>query len=576
MNINIKQIKIQNFLSYGRNIDENVYTFENGIDLITASNGSGKSVWLDALCYGFFGRPYRKIKLSSLQNNINTKELRVEIYFDVNNKEYKVIRGMNPSIFEIYENDGLLKEEAAIKSYQKILEENIIYTNEDVFRNLIVLGAGLIGSKSFPDLSQKEKEEIFNCLIDTKIFQELTDLSKKHINEHKTLNTEYEYKDKLLREFIDNEKEKILKIKEHNKKVQEKNEKAENEINAKINEIQAKQDKIKLVLDKKSIYSWKYDTLKMVIQDIELTIEELKKEYNKNKEMLLLIESAEKTSIKCENCGTINYTIEIDEDIINSKDYIISKIAKLKEMLLNENTKLKEQKELLDSYKEKNIKISSLEKEYQKNIDLIEDLKKYKEQNNDIIELDIKTYETKVKEYNENKELLFSNKESLEKYKYLNDILSKDKLRGQVISTQIPLLNKFINEFLERFSLNNYNIVINKDFKESIISRNNNIEFQQLSNGQKSRLTFSIMFGFLKLMEYRNTVKWNILVLDEFLDSSFDAEGRSDLLHILKDEFSESKNILIVSHNPEVKDQESIFNREVNIIKDKFSKIIMP
>ena len=118
-----------------------------------------------------------------------------------------------------------------------------------------------------------------------------------------------------------------------------------------------------------------------------------------------------------------------------------------------------------------------------------------------------------------------------------------------------------------------FNLVINKDFKESIISRNTNVEFQQLSNGQKSRLSFAILFGFLKLIEKRNSTSWNIILLDEVLDSSLDYSGREDLLRILSDEFRDKKDIIIISHNQEIKEKEELFNREITITKDRFSKI---
>ena len=118
-----------------------------------------------------------------------------------------------------------------------------------------------------------------------------------------------------------------------------------------------------------------------------------------------------------------------------------------------------------------------------------------------------------------------------------------------------------------------FNLVINKDFKESIISRNTNVEFQQLSNGQKSRLSFAILFGFLKLIEKRNSTSWNIILLDEVLDSSLDYSGREDLLRILSDEFRDKKDIIIISHNPEIKEKEELFNREITITKDRFSRI---
>lgn len=72
MLITLKQITVQNFLSYGKKPTE--FNIEEGIDLVTAGNGQGKSaIFLDAIMFGFYGKPFRKIKLGSLVNRINNK-----------------------------------------------------------------------------------------------------------------------------------------------------------------------------------------------------------------------------------------------------------------------------------------------------------------------------------------------------------------------------------------------------------------------------------------------------------------------------------------------------------------------
>ena len=576
MHIEVLELKLQNFLSYGRDIEAGTLSFENGIDIITAANGSGKSVIVDGLCYAFFGRPYRKIKLSSLQNNINSKELRVEVRFRVHSKVYKIVRGMNPSIFEIYENDVLLEEESTIKSYQTMLEENIICTSEEVFRNLIVLGANIASSKSFLDLSAKEKEEIFNCLIDTKIFQELTDASRRKLNAYKTLNTEYEYKDKLLREFLSSEKTRIEDIKKHNERIKTSREKDILEYTNRIEKIKNDISKIDEVLSSKdSNTSESIELLEKNIAQVEDTIKLEDERISSIKEKLLLIKSAEKTSVKCKNCGEINYTIEIDQNLLDSKKTLVDDLKKSEETRRASQESLARYKEELDNIKKLLLKLDTLKSRrgsLQRELDDLES-KLEKVQREEELALDTSNFKEKKKEYEDNKDKLLKNKESLEKYKSLNSILDKDNLRGQVISQAIPFLNREINSFIEKFSIMTFNLVINKDFKESIISRNTNVEFQQLSNGQKSRLSFAILFGFLKLIEKRNSTSWNIILLDEVLDSSLDYSGREDLLRILSDEFRDKKDIIIISHNQEIKEKEELFSREITITKDRFSRI---
>ena len=79
------------------------------------------------------------------------------------------------------------------------------------------------------------------------------------------------------------------------------------------------------------------------------------------------------------------------------------------------------------------------------------------------------------------------------------------------------------------------------------------------------------MFAFIKFLEQKNGTQWNILILDEALDSSLDAEGIESLISVILKEFT-NKNIVLVSHNDEIKNMD-IFNRKVTISKSNFSNI---
>ena len=81
---------------------------------------------LDALCFGLFQRPFRIIKKDQLINTINEKECVVEVEFVVGTKQYKIIRGIRPNIFEIWCNGDMLNQDAAQRDYQKHLEQQIL------------------------------------------------------------------------------------------------------------------------------------------------------------------------------------------------------------------------------------------------------------------------------------------------------------------------------------------------------------------------------------------------------------------------------------------------------------------
>ena len=117
-----RKIKWKNLLSTGNYFTEVKLDSKNS-SLIVGENGSGKSTLLDALCFGLFNKPFRKISKPQLVNSINTKDCVVEVEFDTNNKSYRVVRGAKPNVFEIYQNNELLNQDAAAKDYQDFLED---------------------------------------------------------------------------------------------------------------------------------------------------------------------------------------------------------------------------------------------------------------------------------------------------------------------------------------------------------------------------------------------------------------------------------------------------------------------
>ena len=100
--IRFKTIRWKNFLSTGNQWTE-VNFEKNDTTLIIGTNGSGKSTLLDALTFSLFNKPFRKINKPQLINSTNEKDCRVEIHFEVGTREFKVVRGIKPVIFEIWD-----------------------------------------------------------------------------------------------------------------------------------------------------------------------------------------------------------------------------------------------------------------------------------------------------------------------------------------------------------------------------------------------------------------------------------------------------------------------------------------
>ena len=148
--------------------------------LVVGENGSGKSTVLDALCFGLFGKPFRKISKYQLVNSVNQKATEVELEFTVNNKKYRIFRGIKPNKMEIWIDGSLLNQTAKVKDYQDNLEKNILKLNFHSFTQIVILGSSTF--VPFMQLPSQQRREIIEDLLDIKIFTAMNSLLKERIS----------------------------------------------------------------------------------------------------------------------------------------------------------------------------------------------------------------------------------------------------------------------------------------------------------------------------------------------------------------------------------------------------------
>ena len=158
-----EKIRWKNFLSTGNAFTE-INLNESTTTLIIGENGAGKSTILDALCFSLYGKPFRKIKKDQLINSVNNKDVLVEIEFTTNNKKYLIRRGIKPTIFEVYQNDELIDQDAASRDYQEALEKNILKMNMKTFTQVVILGSSSF--IPFMQLVPATRREIIEDLLD--------------------------------------------------------------------------------------------------------------------------------------------------------------------------------------------------------------------------------------------------------------------------------------------------------------------------------------------------------------------------------------------------------------------------
>ena len=173
-----KKVRYKNFLSTGKQFIE-IQLDRSSKTLVVGENGAGKSTMLDALCFGLFQRAFRNIKKDQMVNSINEKDCVVEVEFVIGQNQYKIVRGIKPNIFEIWCNNVMLNQDAAIRDYQKHLEQTILKLNFRSFTQVVILGnASFV---PFMQLRPEYRRQVVEEILDIEIFSKMNFIFKDKV-----------------------------------------------------------------------------------------------------------------------------------------------------------------------------------------------------------------------------------------------------------------------------------------------------------------------------------------------------------------------------------------------------------
>lgn len=569
MKVVYKKVRFKNFLSYGKNFTE-INLISNKKTAIYGKNGCGKSVILDSITFALFGKSFRQINKPNLVNSINKKDCLVEIEFSVGTKEYKVIRGIKPTIFEIYQDNVLLNQDAASKDYQEYLESNIIGTNYKTFIQVVILGSARY--IPFMALSAADRRSVLEDLLDIQIFSSMNVIIKEKLSNLKSEITDITYKIDLLKEKIKYETSSINNTSKHKESLIEKKKSDIQTYSNKIEECQTKLAILNINIEEltnkiscKSAVQAKKDKIISLEAKAEDNLSKLKKQIEfythndncptckQNIQDEFKLEKIESAKIKKQKLQEGLEKLSIDMDSINDKmNDIISVSEKIKE---HEADVLK----LTTTIKSNEIFVNQLKEELS-DIELSENLE-YNTDNLDAMKSELSS-------------LVETNNEYLNDKKYLeySAILLKDGgIKTKIVKQYLPVLNKLINFYLSKFQFF-VNFTINEKFEEVIKSRHRDaFQYNSFSEGQKTKIDLSILLAFRELSKIKNDVSCNLLLLDEIIDSSLDNES-IDLFLDLLDDLDDNTNIFVVS--PKAEHVQDRFDRVMNVeLTKNFSKI---
>lgn len=544
MHIQFNKIRYKNILSVGNQFIELPLNCHN-TTIIAGSNGSGKSTVLEAIVFALFGKTFRRINKPQLINSINQKELLVELEFSISNDKYLIRRGMKPNIFEIWKNSELLNKDAATRDYQEYLEQNIIKMSLKSFSQIVILGSATY--VPFMELPAGQRREIIEDLLDIQVFSTMNIILKDKISDNKTLITDNNY-------AIDLLKTKINTAKEHNAEIQ------------RIRETEVEKIKVKIEENLNSI-----EIEKQVIETIETEITELgnlitdkskqKKTLEQAKNLLYELSLKYKTFTQeiafysdHDNCPTCKQGIkhEFKETIISERSEknteLTSGIDQLKNRIEIVEIRLNEISDIEDKIQ----KLHNKANEHRLQIKImISQLKSFKKELEDaereVEEIDqTKIFEfiNDLKNKQDSQTELYENRETLS---IVGTMLKDGGIKTSIIKTYIPIMNKLINQYLSEFELF-VDFNLDENFNETIKSRfRDTFSFASFSEGEKLRISLSILFAWRAISKLRNSVSTNLLFLDETLDGAADSEGVESLLDILH-KLNANDNIFVISH----------------------------
>ena len=516
--ITFEKIRWKNFLSTGNTFTEVTLNGARS-HLIIGANGAGKSTMLDALCFGLFNKPFRKISISQLVNSINEKELVVEIEFSIGSVHYKVKRGRKPNVFEIYRNGKLLDQDAATKDSQKYLENSVLKLNFKSFTQVVILGSSTF--VPFMQLGASVRREVIEDILDIQIFSRMNGILKDKVRDVRE--NQIKAEGKLTKEkavltleeqyFEERKKEKGKRIGEIDARMYECHDEIEilsrkakdlGEVKAKYDEMKDMRIKISHNLDKAKsdlkLY-WENDTCPTCNQEIQ--------------DKTLMISNAQEREKK-----------------------FIEGLKVITDALNRGHKQVKQLQGYADEISQINYELKSLQQE--QNVLL--------QQEQNYSKTDLDKYRDSVDKLAQ--EVATINEES-DNLKVVGSLLRDTGIKSKIISKFIPLINQKINKYLQSMDFF-VNFTIDEEFKEVIKSRyRDEFSYASFSEGEKQKIDLSVLFTWREIAKMKNSAATNLLILDEVFDSSLDDSSTDELLKILK-ALDKTVNLFVISHKGEL------------------------
>ena len=560
--ITIKDITIKNFMSVG-NVTQAVRFNDNGLTLVLGNNvdlggdgsrnGTGKTTIINALSYAMYGNALTNIRKDNLINKTNGKSMLVTLDFEKDNVRYRIERGRKPNIFKFYINDNDVDEnneaQGENRETQQVVEK-LFGMSHDMFKHIVALNTY---TEPFLSMRANDQRAIIEQLLGITMLSEKAEALKEQQRLNKDAIKEEEYRIKAVEDSNATIAKSISDLERRQSLWQNKKQETLQELANAIDvlekiDIEKELENHKLLadyLEKKT----QVNTLESEITKLTNSISREQKRLDKAKQDLLATEQHE-----CYACGQTIHD-EKHGEILKAKQLAVEESQ---DHINNDFTLKLEYQSALEQLGEigmEPVTLYNTEKEayqHQSQLDSLRTEYTNKEQETD-------TYQEQIDSLKETaiQEVSWEKMNELVRVKEHQDFLyklltNKDSfIRKRIIEQNLQYLNSRLAYYLTKLGLP-HDVAFQPDLTVEITELGRELDFDNLSRGERNRLILGLSWSFRDVFETMNT-PINFLAIDELVDSGMDTNGVDSALSVLKKmERERGKNIFLISHRDEL------------------------
>ena len=573
----IKTLTVKNFMSVGNttqavNFDRRDLTLvlgENldlGGDDSGARNGTGKTTIINALSYAMYGNALTNIKKDNLINKTNQKNMMVTIDFEKDGESYRIERGRKPNTMKFFVGDTEreITDDAQGDSRETQAEiERMLGMSHDMFKHILALNTY---TEPFLALKANEQRTIIEQLLGITLLSEKADRLKETNKATKDAITQEEFRIKAVTDANIRIEEQIESLKRRQTLWTNKHEEEIVKLQNAIEELQ----KINIASEIRAHQAFKaWDQTRKDINELSSAISRTKLDLSREEKTVTKI-SAELVSLEnhtCHTCGQ-EFHDEKHQQVLGQKQRDLAGAIESAETFTATLAELQSAHDGLgklgprpETFYDKEsdaihhqASVDSLIKQLTTKLD---DTDPYAEQIAEMQTTAVEevSYDTinelnNIREHQEFLLKLLTNKDSF--------------IRKRIIDQNLSYLNARLGQYLDRIGLP-HTVKFNNDLTVAITELGRDLDFDNLSRGERNRLILSLSWSFRDVWEslYQPI---NLLFIDELVDSGMDSSGVENSLAILKKMSRESnKSIWLVSHKDELAGR---VNNTLHVVKE--------